>query len=149
MKCPKCRFDNEAGSRFCAGCGGALQAPRPSTTSQRAAGRQVHCTACGTENPPGSRFCENCGGRLEQAATAARPAPSSAPPAEPAAGKPSGAWWLLPFFLAWVGGIIAWAVVRETDKRRARNLLLFGIGMTVFWIVISALASILPYFLSF
>ena len=46
MRCPQCRQDNPAGAKFCAGCGGRLEAV---------------CSACGHPNLPGSRFCNECG----------------------------------------------------------------------------------------
>src|SRR3989449_377170 len=46
MRCPQCRQDNPAGAKFCAGCGGRLEAV---------------CPTCGHPNPPSSRFCNECG----------------------------------------------------------------------------------------
>ena len=46
MRCPQCRQDNPAGAKFCAGCGGRLEAV---------------CPACGHPNLPASRFCNECG----------------------------------------------------------------------------------------
>jgi hypothetical protein len=49
--CPACKNENPAGSKFCAGCGGALpKMPVP-----------VRCAACSAESPEGSRFCKGCG----------------------------------------------------------------------------------------
>jgi uncharacterized Tic20 family protein len=42
----------------------------------------------------------------------------------------SGAWYLLPFFFGIIGGIIAWAVNKDKDPKRARNLLIFGLLWT-------------------
>jgi uncharacterized membrane protein YeaQ/YmgE (transglycosylase-associated protein family) len=43
----------------------------------------------------------------------------------------SGAWWLLPIFLGWLGGLIAWLVNRDVDPRTARNMLIVGIVISV------------------
>jgi hypothetical protein len=48
----------------------------------------------------------------------------------------SGAWWLLPIFMGWLGGLIAWLVNKDVDPKRARSMLITGI-------VISALLIIL------
>ena len=42
----------------------------------------------------------------------------------------SGAWYLVPLFFGILGGIIAWAVNKDKDPKRARNLLIFGLLWT-------------------
>ena len=42
----------------------------------------------------------------------------------------SGAWWLLPIFFTWLGGLIAWLVNKDKDPRKAKSLLWWGIGLT-------------------
>ena len=44
--------------------------------------------------------------------------------------KVSGAYWLLPIFLVFIGGIIAWALVRKRNGSKARLLLIVGIALT-------------------
>jgi hypothetical protein len=39
----------------------------------------------------------------------------------------SGAWWLLPIFMGWLGGVIAWLVNKEADPAKARAMLITGI----------------------
>ena len=46
MICPKCRFENPDGSKFCGGCGRKFD---------------LTCSECGTMNPPENRFCNECG----------------------------------------------------------------------------------------
>ena len=53
IECPKCRYRNVAGTKFCADCGTALK------------GSPIPCGKCGTENPPDAKFCPNCGNNLE------------------------------------------------------------------------------------
>lgn len=78
-------------------------------------------------------------------------AKTSAKAAEPAVIRPSsgvsGAWWLLPIFFTWLGGLIAWLVNKDKDPRKAKSMLLWGIGLTfiygiiafVFWGVLALL----------
>jgi formylglycine-generating enzyme required for sulfatase activity/predicted Ser/Thr protein kinase len=53
IECPKCRYKNVAGTKFCGDCGTAL------------AGSPVPCGKCGFENPSGTKFCGNCGNNIE------------------------------------------------------------------------------------
>jgi predicted ATPase/class 3 adenylate cyclase len=63
MRCPKCGFDNLAGTQFCGHCGVPL--PRA-------------CPSCAFLNPPDHRFCGQCGARL-----AGQPAPATPTPPTP------------------------------------------------------------------
>jgi hypothetical protein len=38
----------------------------------------------------------------------------------------SAAWYLLPLFFGIIGGVIAWAVNKDRDPKRARNMVIFG-----------------------
>jgi len=57
----------------------------------------------------------------------------------------SGAWYLLPLSFGILGGIIAWAVNRDKDPGRARNLLIFGVLWTLIPTVLIASAVYLYY----
>jgi hypothetical protein len=70
-----------------------------------------------------------------------RPAPPSSMGAAPAWGSPSttyrpptkrvsGAWWLLPILMGWLGGLIAWLVVKDQDPRMARSMLITGVALS-------------------
>jgi hypothetical protein len=48
----------------------------------------------------------------------------------------SGAWWLLPIFMGWLGGLIAWLVNRDADPRKARAMLWTGIAVSVLVILL-------------
>jgi len=48
----------------------------------------------------------------------------------------SGAWWLLPIFMGWLGGLIAWLVNKDADPRRARQMLFTGIGISVLLVIL-------------
>jgi hypothetical protein len=129
MICPQCQGENEEGANFCAFCGAEL------------AVEEVYCSQCGAANEEGSRFCGECGAVLA-------PEPSQpvyAAPERPvvAPRKTSWAWWLLPLFFAWVGGLIAWVVVREGDRSKARGLLILGLVMTAFWFLFGIVVGII------
>jgi heme/copper-type cytochrome/quinol oxidase subunit 2 len=47
-------------------------------------------------------------------------------PAEPI----SGWWWLVPFFLAWIGGLIAYFVLKDRNQKTAEHMLIFGVVWT-------------------
>ena len=53
MKCPKCQFENEEGSKFCLECGEKLE---------------IKCLQCGKILPPLAKFCNQCGQKLEEVA---------------------------------------------------------------------------------
>lgn len=50
--CPHCHARLQAGAKFCAGCGKAVQA---------AGGQKQFCTGCGSQLQPGGKFCPSCG----------------------------------------------------------------------------------------
>ena len=54
----------------------------------------------------------------------------------------SGAWWLLPIFMGWLGGLIAWLVNKDVDPQRARAMLITGIVVTV--VALAVLATVNP-----
>ncbi len=117
------------------------------------------CQACRTELHD-KIYCPSCANQLfvlrseAQPAAAATAAPvtqaeqpavtetTPAAAATPALQPVSGAWWLLVilpiFFGGWnfIGGIIAWAVNRNKDPRKARSMLIWGILLTVIYIVL-------------
>jgi len=154
MKCPKCQTENESGARFCANCGSRLSAPRPAAAGRSQTPAQNSCPVCGQVNPAGSAFCETCGTKLTATPAPATRSGQTAPAtaAQPqtrttqAKGQTSGAWWLLPIFLGWVGGLIGYLVVKESDQSKAKGLLIFGIIWTVFWVVVTIVASIVMNF---
>ncbi len=62
MKCPKCKFENPEGSKFCNECGRKML---------------IVCPSCQSVNQPGSKFCGECGQSL-----AVRAIPEAAPSRE-------------------------------------------------------------------
>ena len=123
------------------------------------------CTSCGARLRSGASFCGKCGTTIEQGYSNPQPAyknprqeafeeyendyvdragGNSNPQPRynnsqsngPYGGKPSAAWWLLPIFLAWTGGLIAWLCVKDRDPRMAKNCLILGIILSVIPIAI-------------
>ena len=78
------------------------------------------CPNCGKEVSPQAISCPNCGHPLKQAS----PAPE---PME----RISGWWWLLPIFLSWLGGLIAYLVLKDRNRKTATYMLIFGIVWTI------------------
>lgn len=66
MQCPKCRFDNPEGAKFCNECGGRLE---------------LACPSCTKINSSRSKFCNECGHPLSTAA----PIPQAPLPLDPIA----------------------------------------------------------------
>src|SRR6266568_8221021 len=99
----------------------------------------MFCQSCGRAIAETASVCPNCGSPVKGMAMSSV-APSNA------AQHVSGAWYLLPFFFGIIGGIIAWAVNKDKDPRRARNLLIFGIVWTVLWVVVTALIAFFVFF---
>ncbi|HET9248895.1 MAG TPA: hypothetical protein VFP13_02985 [Actinomycetota bacterium] len=74
---------------------------------------------------------------------AASSALASTPPRQGAWSTPgtpqrrvSGAWWLLPIFMGWLGGLIAWLVNKDVDPGRARSMLITGIAISVILVIL-------------
>ncbi len=49
----------------------------------------------------------------------------------------SNAWFLLPILVGFIGGIIAFFILRKDDPRKARNCLYLGLVMMVIGIVLN------------
>ena len=88
------------------------------------------CTSCGAGLRPGSSFCGKCGTTVEQGYSNPQPAYNYSQGNVPY-GKPSAVWWLLPIFVGLIGGIIAWACLKDRDPGMAKNCLILSILLTV------------------
>lgn len=51
----------------------------------------------------------------------------------------SNAWFLLPFFLGLIGGIIAFLILRHDDPKKAKKCLFLGIVMMIAGIIFNIL----------
>ena len=79
----------------------------------------------------GKMYCQPCADEVfvKTPSKAKAEQPAAIPSAAPVQ-KVSGAWWLLPVFLWWVGGLIAWASTKGRDPKKAKRMLWWGIGLT-------------------
>lgn len=106
-----------------------IEPSMPSAERRRVSWSEMRfCPNCGNELPPASAFCPNCGRPI---------ATPMAPPTKPPAEKVSDLWYLLPFFLTWLGGLIAYFATKSRDPAKARKMLIFG----VVWTILLALGS--------
>jgi uncharacterized membrane protein YvbJ len=133
VSCPQCGFRNEGEHRFCIKCGASLAEVKVDSAVAQPAISQtnIFCPSCGASNLEGSEFCNKCGASLTDKAgilAAARE-------------ETSWAWWLLPIFLWWVGGVIAWISVKKRNPSKARGLLWLGIGFSVLWLIFIFIAA--------
>ena len=97
------------------------------------------CTSCGAELRPGVSFCAKCGTTIDQGYSNPQPAYNNSQGNVPYGGKPSAAWWLLPIFIGLIGGVIAWACLKDRDPGMAKNCLILSIILTVALFLLSLL----------
>ncbi len=63
----------------------------------------------------------------------------------------SNGWYVLPVFLGWIGGLIAYFILRRDDPRKAKNCLYLGIilgivGLILNIIIIAQMPEFTPTF---
>jgi hypothetical protein len=113
--------------------------PRTSVGWQAAWRRYVALEPLHTEVALGSQHA------VAPAATATMPPSAPSAPRAPGVGRPTHpAWWLLPILMGWMGGLIAWLLIREQDPARGRAMLVAGIVATVAWIVVYSVIVPVP-----
>ena len=98
----------------------------------------IFCNNCGSKILEKTQFCMECGNSLDNPSqTNISTTPQSYPQYSSQGGKPSATWYLLPIFFSIIGGIIAWACIRDRDPRMAKNNLILGIILTVLPIIVT------------
>lgn len=101
------------------------------------------CLACRTELQ-GRVYCQPCANQLFVSKADIVSTPSA-----PVVQSVSGAWWLLvilPILFGgwnWIGGLIAWAVTKNRDPKKARSFLIWGIVLSVIFIIVAVIAVII------
>ena len=86
---------------------------------------KIFCTDCGNQMLESAQFCTNCGkspNTILQNTVSHNQQYSSQPTQ-----KAGRIWYLLPLFFGLIGGIIAWAIIRKRNSKRARNVLILGV----------------------
>jgi hypothetical protein len=92
----------------------------------------IFCNNCGSKILEKTQFCMECGNSLDNPSqTNISTTPQSYPQYSRQGGKPSATWYLLPIFFSIIGGIIAWACIKDRDPSMAKNNLILGILLTV------------------
>ena len=143
MRCSKCQSENDEDAEFCGDCGAPLVPGEPDIPAAKPAPavNKVNCPKCGTPNEKESIFCDSCGvGLTPQASQPYYSASESSVAIEKGT---SWAWWLLPVFFTWLGGLIAWLVLRKDDNAKAKRLLWVGIGLAILIIVLNIVGFVI------
>ena len=108
------------------------------------------CLACRTELQE-KVYCQPCANKLFMAKSDVQ----VSAPAAPAVQSVSGAWWLLvilPILFGgwnWIGGIIAWAVNKNKDPKKAKSMLIWGIVLSVIFIIVATIGIIVMFALGY
>lgn len=118
--CPKCGAETLLDQKFCNKCGNEVE-PEKSTQ---------YCGKCGNEITYPQEVCNNCGGKANLSKF------QYTEPKEITTKR----WYLFPIIFGIFGGVTAWALLRESDYKMGTNCLLIGIGVTVFHVIILAIA---------
>lgn len=71
---------------------------------------------------------------------------SNQPPNVPLQTQRSGAWYLLPIFFGWIGGLISYFAIRHDDPKKAKNCLILGIVLTVLPFIVLVFLGAVPFF---
>jgi len=101
----------------------------PDSNVQNKQENKIFCTNCGNQMLESAQFCTNCGKSPNGILQANIPSHQQHP--STSTKSASGIWYLLPIFLGWFGGIIAWAVIRNRNSKRAKNCLIIGVIVTI------------------
>ena len=125
-----------------------------------------YCGNCGSKIDPTSRFCPSCG-EPTPLATSKNNDTAATPPPRRRGGRDlprsytkmtdeeyyynyrdaSPAWYLLPVFFGFIGGIIMWLALRNEDPRKAKVGLYAGIILSIIgFIIILFIASLASAF---
>jgi len=93
-----------------------------------------------TELQESGKFCSNCGTKINSKAVIC---PSCGVRQVAGGEDVSSLWYLVPLFFGFIGGIVAWAVNKDRDPKKARKMMIFGILWTVLIFVLSILFGLL------
>ena len=155
-KCPQCNTDrpqDEQGQylAFCDECGHKFAASSEPQSQPQTLQSETSDGASGSQSKSFEEYENDYVGRVGGNSNP-QPRYNNSQRNGPYGGKPSAAWWMLPIFLGWGGGLIAWACVKDRDPRMAKNCLILGIILSVVpiaVILLYAFIGLLPDMYSF
>ena len=133
-KCPQCNTDrpqDEQGQylAFCDECGHKFAASSEPQSQPQTLQSETSDGASGSQSKSFEEYENDYVGRIGGNSNP-QPRYNNSQRNGPYVGV-SAAWWLLPIFFSFIGGIIAWAGVKDRDPRMAKNCLILGIILTV------------------
>ena len=123
-RCSACGAALVPGARFCFRCGVTTARLTPEACPDRPTGEPV-CDKCGEPLDAGHSFCSQCGqfptpSTLPDTFTLVTgrggvpyPRADVSPSDSSLSDRPTKAWYLLPWFLGLIGGLVRWLVVRD------------------------------------
>lgn len=85
------------------------------------------------------KFCANCGAKIDSKAAIC---PSCGVRQSADEEDVSSLWYLVPLLFGFIGGIVAWAVNKDRNPKKARKMLIFGIVWTVLLCILMLLFSV-------
>lgn len=89
------------------------------------------CVNCGANLGLGNKFCPKCGCIADSDVS-----PQRTMRKRRVSKKSADYWYLLPIFLHIIGGIIAYFILRNPDRRKARNCLFIGTIIFIFYAIV-------------
>jgi len=96
------------------------------------------CVKCGSQIDSKDSFCTKCG----SATIIPKPNPQHNQSTSKTGKSPF--WYLLPLLLGLVGGIIAYFILRNSDKQKAKRALMFGVILSIpsfVWIIFTGISG--------
>ena len=114
--CSKCNAPTTLEQKFCNKCGNLVDSEQITQ----------HCISCGSIVQYPAEFCNKCGSKVKL----------STFQYDDKKQPPTLWWYVFPAIFAIFGGVIAWALLRETNYKMATQCLLLGIGVTFVHVII-------------
>lgn len=89
-----------------------------------------YCKKCGNKLELEDEFCDKCGSRQKKILAATSTDGQQQIFVDKPQMRPTGLWYLVPFFFGIIGGLVGYVAVKDEDKGMANELLIFGLVMT-------------------
>lgn len=107
--------------------------PKPPATEQKQT--MKFCKRCGNKLELEDEFCDKCGSGQKKIVAVSTGGQHEI--ALEKSQKPTGLWYLAPFFFGIIGGLVGYVAVKYDDKGMADNLLVFGIGWSILLFIVT------------